>query len=39
VAALLAINCLSTPGSELTFEQRWDPSTVLDDLLRPRSAA
>ena len=33
VAALLAINRLCTPGSELAIEQRWFPSTALDDLL------
>ena len=33
VAALLAINRLCTPGSELAIEQRWYPSTALDDLL------
>src|SRR6202171_462168 len=33
VAALLAINRLCAPGSELTIEQRWYPSTALDDLL------
>jgi len=34
VAALLAINRLCAPGSELAIEQRWYPSTALDDLLR-----
>ncbi|PYV13493.1 MAG: hypothetical protein DMG21_20955 [Acidobacteria bacterium] len=33
VAALLAINRLSAPGSELPIEERWYPSTALDDLL------
>jgi transposase len=33
VAALLAINRLCAPGSELAMEQRWYPSTALDDLL------
>jgi transposase len=33
VAALLAINRLCEPGSELAIEQRWYPSTALDDLL------
>ena len=33
VAALLAINRLCAPGSELGVEQRWYPSTALDDLL------
>jgi transposase len=33
VAALLAINRLCAPGSELALEQRWFPSTALDDLL------
>ena len=34
VAALLAINRLCAPGSELAIEQRWYPSTVMDDLLK-----
>ena len=34
VAALLAINRLCAPGSELAVEQRWFPSTALDDLLQ-----
>jgi len=34
VTALLAINRLCAPGSELAIEQRWYPSTALDDLLR-----
>ncbi|MCL5746073.1 MAG: IS1634 family transposase [Acidobacteria bacterium] len=33
VAALLAINRLCAPGSELAVEERWYPSTALDDLL------
>lgn len=33
VAALLTINRLCAPGSELAIEQRWFPSTALDDLL------
>src|SRR5246127_2568297 len=33
VAALLAINRLCAPGSELAIEQRWYPCTALDDLL------
>jgi transposase len=33
VAALLAINRLCAPGSELALEQRWYPTTALDDLL------
>jgi len=33
VAALLAINRLCAPGSELAIEERWFPSTALDDLL------
>lgn len=34
IAALLAINRLCEPGSELAIEERWYPSTALDDLLR-----
>lgn len=34
VSALLAINRLCAPGSELAIEERWFPSTALDDLLR-----
>jgi transposase len=34
VAALLAINRLCAPGSELAIEQRWYPVTALDDLLK-----
>jgi transposase len=34
VAALLAINRLCAPGSELAIEQRWYPTTALDDLLQ-----
>jgi len=33
VAALLAINRLCAPGSELAIEQHWYPATALDDLL------
>src|SRR5881398_3386108 len=33
IAALLTINRLCAPGSELAIEQRWYPSTALDDLL------
>jgi transposase len=33
VAAILTINRLCAPGSELAIEQRWYPSTALDDLL------
>jgi transposase len=33
VAAVLAINRLCNPGSELAVEQHWYPSTALDDLL------
>src|SRR5437879_447911 len=33
VAAVLAINRLCAPGSELAIEDRWYPSTALDDLL------
>lgn len=33
VAAVLAINRLCAPGSELAVEQHWYPSTTLDDLL------
>src|SRR5664280_1201555 len=33
VAALLAINRLCASGSELAIEQRWYPTTALDDLL------
>jgi transposase len=33
VVALLTINRLCAPGSELAIEQRWYPSTALDDLL------
>jgi hypothetical protein len=32
-AALLAINRLCAPGSELAVEERWYPATALDDLL------
>jgi transposase len=33
VAAVLAVNRLCAPGSELAVEERWYPSTALDDLL------
>ena len=33
VATVLAINRLCAPGSELAIEERWYPSTALDDLL------
>jgi transposase len=33
VAAVLAINRLCAPGSELAVEQHWYPCTALDDLL------
>jgi transposase len=33
VAAVLAINRLCAPSSEFAIEQRWYPSTALDDLL------
>ncbi len=33
IAALLAVNRLCAPGSELAMEERWYPSTALDDLL------
>ena len=33
IATVLAINRLCAPGSELAIEQRWYPSTALDDLL------
>lgn len=33
VTALLAINRLCDPGSELAIEQHWFPATALDDLL------
>jgi transposase len=33
VAAVLAINRLCAPSSELAIEERWYPSTALDDLL------
>ncbi|MGC9952511.1 MAG: IS1634 family transposase [Bryobacteraceae bacterium] len=34
IVALLAINRLCAPGSELAIEQRWYPSTAMDDLLK-----
>ena len=33
VAAVLAVNRLCAPGSELAVEERWYPATALDDLL------
>ena len=33
VAAILAINRLCAPGSERAIEERWYPTTALDDLL------
>jgi transposase len=33
VAAVLTINRLCAPGSELAVEERWYPGTALDDLL------
>jgi hypothetical protein len=33
IAALLTINRLCAPGSELAIEKRWYPTTALDDLL------
>lgn len=33
VAAVLAVNRLIQPGSELAVEERWYPATALDDLL------
>jgi transposase len=33
VAAVLAINRLCAPGSELAIEERWYPATAMDDLL------
>jgi hypothetical protein len=33
VAAVLAINRLCAPGTELAIEERWYPTTALDDLL------
>ena len=33
VAAVLAVNRLCAPGSELAIEERWYPTTALDDLL------
>ena len=32
IAALLAINRLCSPGSELAIGERWYPGTALDDL-------
>ena len=33
VAAVLAINRLCAPSSELAIEEQWFPATALDDLL------
>jgi transposase len=33
VAAVLAINRLCAPGSELSIEERWYPATAMEDLL------
>ena len=33
IAALLTINRLCAPGNELAIEERWYPTTALDDLL------
>lgn len=33
IAAVLAINRLCAPGSELAIEKRWYPATALEDLL------
>ena len=33
IAAVLTINRLCAPGSELAIEERWYPTTALDDLL------
>src|SRR5438477_7032489 len=38
IAALLAINRLCEPGSELSVEERWYPATALDDLQSQRHA-
>jgi hypothetical protein len=38
VAAVLAINRLCAPGSELPIEERWYRSTALDDLLGSKKA-
>jgi transposase len=38
VAALLAINRLCDPGSELAIERRWFPTTALDDILGVEAA-
>src|SRR5664279_2128357 len=35
VAAVLAINRLCAPGSELAIEERWYPSTGFDELVLP----
>jgi len=39
VAAVLAINRLCAPGSELAIEERWYPATALDDLLQISQAS
>ena len=39
VAAVLAINRLCAPGSELSIEERWYPTTALDDLLQMPQAS
>src|SRR5437870_5510269 len=36
VAAILAIKRLCAPGNELATEERWYPTTALDDLLGPK---
>jgi hypothetical protein len=33
IAAILAINRLCAPGSELAIEERWYPTTALEDVL------
>ncbi len=38
VVAILAINRLCAPGSELAIEERWYPATALDDLLEVDAA-
>src|SRR3954453_21741560 len=38
MAAVLAINRLCAPGSELAIEERWYPSTALDYLLASKKA-
>ena len=34
IAAILAVNRLCAPGSELAIAERWYPTTALDDLLK-----